>query len=348
MNCCRGCGHVYNAAFHPEETEYCSDYENSLFFSGKYAAYASSLAEGLVERFGLHGKRIVEIGCGSGDFLKLLCEKGGNEGIGFDPSAAAGGAIAGHPRITLIRDYYSSKHAHVDTDLVCCRHVLEHVESPLSFLNEIIRALPAGKKTALFFEVPEVMFILKDHSSWDLIYEHPSYFSTSSLHRLLSMAGCRVQAIWKSFHEQFLCVCAEPGSGDQRSKETAPDLDKAEVVHHAQVFYQVFRTQVATWEKRLNVMGQSKERVVLWGAGSKGVTFLNVLQGNSSVKYVVDINDRKHGKFIPGTGQAIVSPGSLKEYRPDTVILMNPAYEAEVLKELDRLNLNARVLPVKS
>jgi hypothetical protein len=190
------------------------------------------------------------------------------------------------------------------------------------------------------------MFILKDHSSWDLIYEHPSYFSMSSLQRLFSMGGCRVEEIWKSFHNQFLCICAAPASGHPRNGETASDLDKSDVVHHAQVFSEVFRSQVREWEQRLGLMQKLKKRGVLWGAGSKGVTFLNILQGGGSIEYAVDINDRKQGKFIPGTGQQIVSPGFLKEYRPDAVILMNPAYEAEVRKELAQMRLNVQVLPV--
>lgn len=95
---------MYNAAFSSEKTEYCLDYENSLFFSETYRTYATSLATELIERFDLHGRRIVEIGCGSGDFLKLLCEKGENDGIGFDPSALAGRSIDRHPRINFVRD----------------------------------------------------------------------------------------------------------------------------------------------------------------------------------------------------------------------------------------------------
>ena len=34
----------------------------------------------------MHNKNIIEIGCGSGEFIKLLCELGNNKGIGFDPS----------------------------------------------------------------------------------------------------------------------------------------------------------------------------------------------------------------------------------------------------------------------
>ena len=34
---------------------------------------------------GLRGKDIIEIGCGKGEFLLLLCEMGNNRGTGFDP-----------------------------------------------------------------------------------------------------------------------------------------------------------------------------------------------------------------------------------------------------------------------
>ena len=83
---CRGCGHIFNATFDPLLMEYSQAYENSLHFSPRFQRYARSLAVRLIERHGLRGKDIIEIGSGQGDFLKLLCEIGGNRGLGFDPS----------------------------------------------------------------------------------------------------------------------------------------------------------------------------------------------------------------------------------------------------------------------
>ena len=68
----------------------------------------------------------------------------------------------------------------------------------------------------------------------------------------------------------------------------------------------------------------------MWGAGSKGVTFLNMIDSRYQIEYVIDINPRKHGKYIPGTGQKIVSPEFLREYIPDIVIVMNLIYENEI------------------
>ena len=85
---CRICGHIFNDAFNPDHIEYIQDYENSLHFSPRFHQYAETLAADLVKRYGLYEKTIIEIGCGRGDFLKLLCELGKNRGIGFDPSHA--------------------------------------------------------------------------------------------------------------------------------------------------------------------------------------------------------------------------------------------------------------------
>lgn len=344
MKCCRDCGHVFNQAFRSEALQYSSDYENSLFFSERYSAYASSLVGRLVEKFGVHDKKVAEIGCGAGDFLKLLCERGANSGIGFDPSASAGRAVEGHPRIEFVRDYYSAKHAHLDADVLCCRHVLEHVDFPRRFLKGIREALTGGKQAVVFFEVPDVMFILKERSSWDLLYEHCSYFSTSSLHRLFTTCGFRVLEIWGTFQDQFLCVCAEPSPGLTVEGNEAAEDWKSEVLQKAAAFSRAFEEQVENWGRSLRQLEAAGTRVVLWGAGSKGVTFLNILKGDGFLEYIVDVNETKHGKHIPGTGQRVVSPAFLKDYKPGTVILMNPAYEEEVRRMLDAMGLHPEIL----
>lgn len=79
---------------------------------------------------------------------------------------------------------------------------------------------------------------------------------------------------------------------------------------------------------------------MLWGAGSKGVMFLNLAgERTSTIVGAVDLNPRKHGKFIAGTGTPIIPPAELVRLRPDTVLVMNPLYEHEIRAELARLGL---------
>ena len=105
---CRNCGYVYNVAFEPDLMDYTQAYENSLHFSPRFQTYAEDLARRLIESYGLYNKDIIELGSGQGDFLRLLCDLGGNRGLGFDPSYVPEqdpGVEAGQVR--FIRDYYS-------------------------------------------------------------------------------------------------------------------------------------------------------------------------------------------------------------------------------------------------
>jgi len=129
---CENCEHIFNCAFDPKLMEYTQQYENSLHFSQLFQGYAKELAKRLIETYNLHGKSIIEIGCGKGEFLTLLCEMGGNQGVGFDPSYEnVGKKISTESaKITFIKDFYSERYMDYKCDFICCRHVLEHIQYP--------------------------------------------------------------------------------------------------------------------------------------------------------------------------------------------------------------------------
>jgi hypothetical protein len=78
---------------------------------------------------------------------------------------------------------------------------------------------------------------------------------------------------------------------------------------------------------------------VIWGAGSKGVSFLDA-QRPCPIRHAVDINPRKAGRFLPGSGAEVVPPEFLASYQPDRVILMNAIYRNEVSARLAELGLS--------
>ena len=49
---------------------------------------------------------------------------------------------------------------------------------------------------------------------------------------------------------------------------------------------------------------------------------------------------------MAGTGQKIVPPDFLKEYRPHTVIIMNPVYRSEIGAWLTSVGLTSELLNV--
>lgn len=339
---CPGCTHVFNASYDLGLTNYTPDYDNSLHFSPHFNQYAEGLAASLVERYTLRGKTLVEIGCGKGDFLTLLCELGDNRGWGFDRSFdPARVDEVRRQRISFVQDFYDAEHAaKLGPDFVCCRHVLEHIADPRGFLRELRRGFGDRTDAVLYFEVPNALFTLKDMGIWDLIYEHCAYFTLGSLTRAVTSSGFDVVDMGETFGGQFIFVEMRPGAG--RMHVAVPDAHQSATVSlHAGLFAGQYSERVRSWQARLRDLQQARRTVVVWGGGSKGVTFLNVLGADRGIDYVVDLNPHKQGKYVAVTGQRVVSPEFLRTVRPTDVIVMNPIYESEIADSVRALGLDA-------
>ncbi|MHC4592474.1 MAG: Rossmann-fold NAD(P)-binding domain-containing protein, partial [Planctomycetota bacterium] len=109
-------------------------------------------------------------------------------------------------------------------------------------------------------------------------------------------------------------------------------------------FEQQGAAQIEHWSEQIAQFAADGEGVVIWGSGSKAVSFLSALSLGEEIQCVVDVNPHKHGRFMPGTGHQIVSPESLPERRPDSVIIMNPIYSQEIQADLDRMGLEPELL----
>ena len=335
---CGRCALVFNSAFHASLTTYDAAYENSLHCSPRFQQYADELVARLGRRFDLRGKLVVEIGCGKGEFLRQLCRETGARGLGIDasydeslwPSGDADG-------VTFVREPFSSLPADVRPALIFHRHVLEHIAEPYGFMDEIAAA---ARRTgsAVFVEVPNVLYTLRDLGIWDVIYEHCNYFSAPSLSRLLERAGLRLTDVYPAFGGQFLCAEATPADG--RVRRADDDDAVTEVRALADIYARQYRAKVGQWTVRLRELTAAGRRVAVWGAGSKGVTFVNTVPGGESIDCVIDVNPRKRGRFVPVTGQPVVAPQDVETAPPDVVLIMNPLYRDEIQRQLAGLGAN--------
>jgi SAM-dependent methyltransferase len=340
---CHHCGFVSNQAYDERLTEYSGRYEETQGFSPTFGAFHERLASRLIERYGLRGKTILEIGCGKGEFLALLCTLGGNRGVGFDPGYVEGrldSDLAG--RITVIRDFYSEKYRDYAGDLVCCKMTLEHIHRSGEFVATVRRAIGDRRDTIVFFQVPEATRILRDCAFEDIYYEHCSYFTPESLERLFRRFGFEVLDVATEYDGQYLTIEARAGDGGAGHP---PRHDGLETLRgYMGSFPARCREKLRRWRATLDGLVQNGQRVVLWGSGSKGVSFLTTLGVADEIGFVVDINPFRQGHYMAGTGHAIVGPAFLTEYKPDTVIVMNSVYRDEIVRDLARMGLSPRVV----
>ncbi len=339
---CNRCGFISNLAFDPELTHYGPAYESTQSYSAMFTRFSQQLARELVERYQLYGKTVLEIGCGNGEFLKVVCELGGNRGIGYDP-AYAPGRVVSSAEVTFVKEFYTEEAAHHAVDFLICKMTLEHIPDPRQFVNMVRRTLEPSRGTIVYFQVPDARRILREMAFWDVYYEHCSYFTPESLAYLFAEQQFEVLDARTVYDHQYLVIEARLRNGARYShgRERVDQLER-----QVKAFEQRVGAHQNTWKNYFADQRSRKRNVVLWGAGSKAVAFLTTLGVREAVRYCVDINPNKNGTFIAGTGQKIVLPEFLKVYRPDEIVVMNPIYLAEIQETADNLGLAARLRSV--
>ena len=336
---CHGCGHLYNRSFDETLLDYDASYENTLHYSPTFRSFAEGLADRLVADHGLAGGDVAELGSGPGHFLSMLCERGVGRGVGFDPSYDPDRLGAPeHPSVSISTELFPVDGS-LPVSLAYSQHVLEHLTDPVAALVAQRRAV-AARGGVVYSEVPNGGLMIERCALWDLIYEHLSYFVPTSFALAHARAGLVLHDVGTAFDDQFMWGQSE--RGDPAAIVDSDAVDAA--VDAAVAFGAAARARVKEAREQVASMSSS----ALWGAGSKGATYLNLVADVAPVDAVIDINPRKHGWGVPGTSATISSPEVLREVRPEVVVVANPAYLDEVRERVVALGVSSDVVPLWS
>jgi len=347
LSFCGNCGFIWNTIFDPSRNDYSVSYEETQHFSARFNSFAHELVTELIERHGIRQKHVLEIGCGKGEFLGLLCELGDNTGTGIDPGCRPERfPPAWQSRIQIIQDLYSEHYTHLKADVICCRHTLEHIGPVSEFLTTVRKSIGDRHDTLLFFEVPDIRIVLDQSRFWDIYYEHCSYFSLGSLARLFRRCSFDIVSLERAFDDQYALIVARP-SQHATSSNLPEEDDLGEVSERVSKFAASSTTAITHWRSLLKQFHQRGKRVAVWGAGSKCVAFLTTTGIGPEVTSVIDINPYKQGRFLPGTGHRVSSPEALTAHPPDVVLLMNSVYEQEVRQSLASMHLYPELVAVE-
>ncbi|HEX9857229.1 MAG TPA: class I SAM-dependent methyltransferase [Paracoccaceae bacterium] len=330
---CAACAMLWNRGFDPARMVYAPGYENALHFSPRFQAFAEALAAGLVARHGLAGKHVVEIGCGDGHMLDLLSQNGVATATGFDPSMAGKPSpFTARDGVAIVPEYFRRDQLGRPFDAVICRHVLEHLDTPMALLRDIRHAI-GTRDVPVYFEVPNAGWMLDAVSIWDVIYEHVGYWTAPAITTLFRRAGFQPISVAAGYEGQFLMLEARPA---------APDADylapgSARVAQSATAFAAAANAELDSWRNRL---ARLSGRAVIWGAGSKGITFANALGAAAApLAALVDLNPRKHGLFAPGVALPVAAPDALPDLGPDLVLISNALYQTEITAQVHAMGL---------
>lgn len=299
-------GLVFNAAFDAGLLSYDADYQNEQACSPVFRQHLDEVLSIIRRHF--RTPSLIEVGCGKGYFLNHL-RTAGFEATGIDP------AYEGDSPYVVKAPF--SPALGLSADALVLRHVLEHIQDPVRFLNAIAHA--NGGRGSVYIEVPCFEWICARRAWFDIFYEHVNYFRAVDFQRMFG----RVHEQGHVFGGQYLYVVADLASLRD------PAAVRADRVELPADF-------LAGIERSKALARSTPGSKAIWGSSSKGVIFSHHLQ-NAGVDFDlgIDINPVKQDRYMAGTALKIVSPENALQMLPagSLVFVMNSNYFDEIVAQ---------------
>jgi SAM-dependent methyltransferase len=335
---CERCSFVWNELHDPAKVVF-RGYDVSLQHSPAFRDFVAGLAERLIERYGLRGKTVLDIGSGRGHFLEEICARGPNRGIGVDPSIESHRLEA--PEIEFVGEAFDGRLLDLAADLYSCRHVVDILSDQRALVRLIGRAIErAGTGAVAYLEVPNALATFGGLVVWNLVYEHRAWFCADSLAYLLAVEGFEVVEVAPCWQGEYLGIEGRrPRSSPLRAVPAAASGVGAAVDRFAASFEEVR----GGWQERLDELRERGRRAVIWGAGARGVAFVSLLDTADVVPYLVDVNPKRQGLYLPRSAHRVEAPQHLLADPPDLVVVSNPTYAEEIRAQARELGVRSEI-----
>lgn len=326
---CAYCGHVFNARFDYYQVPY-EDDSNLMYNRGPlWMEHLESLVEMLLTDYDAGGKTLVDIGCGDGQFLKLLLARNRDcRCIGFEPGIDAENARANG--LSVHKDYFQPRRdlKLSRPDFLICRHVIEHLGNPREFVAAIGYWCNLYDLYPVFLaEVPRIDKAMRQGRVTDFLYEHVSNFTELSFRTMFETSGFEVLQLGSCYGDEVAVAVVR-----------ARRLDRLKGLREsAEAFGRRIQGQRTRVSQQLRALLRQGKSVAFWGGTGKGAAFLNAFGIQAEAfPLVVDSDAQKVGRYVPGTAQEIRSPAYLEE-NPTEVIVITTRWRAkDILEEIQR------------
>lgn len=279
--------------------------------SAEVARQRTEQLQGFVQRFDLTGKKVVEIGCGRGEFLSIL-QRCPVEAFGIEASqASVDQCLASGLRVTC--DYVDREDQRLEDgpfDAFLLLMFLEHFPAPNVVLRGLRSNLADGAVGVV--EVPNFDMILREGVFSEFIGDHLLYFTQQTLEQTLAFNGFELleSSVLRGDYVLHALV---------RKRQMA-------VLSHFHRAREQLKTDLNRFLRRF-----PKGTVAVWGAGHQALAVLSLTHIADRVRFVVDSAPFKQGKFTPATHIPIVAPDALLATPVDAILVMAASYSDEVI-----------------
>jgi SAM-dependent methyltransferase len=316
-------------------------------FSDQWLRHAQHYVDTMVARFRLSADmHVVEIGANDGyllQFVKAL----GIPCTGVEPTSSTA-AAARSKGIQIVENFFGVRLAHKlaaegkQADLTVANNVLAHVPDINDFVAGIAILLkPHGVAT---FEFPHLLNLIAENQFDTIYHEHFSYLSATTVDCIFAANGLAVFDV-EDFptHGGSLRIYAQRSDAGQRPRSARVDellRREVEAGMFTADYYAGFQAKADGVKNNflafLLEAKREEKTVVAYGAAAKGNTLMNYAGIRPDlIRFVVDRNPNKQGKYMPGSRIPIVEEDHLQAAKPDYVVILPWNLRHELMLQLD-------------
>jgi SAM-dependent methyltransferase len=346
---CHNCYLVQVDEMEKAEAIFDSEYTYFSSYSSSWLAHAKKYAEMMIDRFHFNEQSLVlEIASNDGYLLQYFKERNVPV-LGVDPTANTA-KVAIEKGIETIIDFFGAEFAReklvqkgIKADLILGNNVLAHVPD----INDFVKGVKIALKDTgvVTFEFPHLMQLVKYHQFDTIYHEHFSYYSFFAVKRIFESQGLEMFDVEElPTHGGSLRIFAK--HKEDKTKEISPNVSdllrrEEELGMNTLDYYSNFQEKTDTikytvWDFLIRARKEGK-KVIGYGAAAKGNTLLNYcgVKGDDLIQFVVDLSPHKQDKYLPASHILVRDLDSIKEYKPDYVIILPWNLKEEISGQLD-------------
>jgi len=302
---CPGCGIVQLSN---DPVPYYREVIRAAAFSEEMKQFRLQQFEQFAHRYSLENKKIIEIGCGCGEYLSLM-KNFVPQAYGLEYSTVSVN-ICKDSGLKVQQGYIDAEKFLIHDAPFNAFFILNFLEH-LPDINTVLRGIAHNltDDAVGLIEVPNFDMILRKNLFSEFISDHLFYFTEETLSSVLAVNGFHVlecKAVW---HDYLLSAVVR--------KRCPVDISD----------FSGFQSKLK--DELHEFIGRYKE-VAIWGAGHQALTVLSLAGLSGKIKYVVDSASFKQNKYTPASHIPIVAPEMLRTNKVDAVIIMAAAYSDEI------------------
>lgn len=332
----------------------CSNCQLSVSVSNKKMfdnyLYKSSVSKDLVMHFERDAKkickkynidkkkhRIIDVGSNDGIFLKAFKKCKIKNLIGIEPAKNLAN-LPSNNNFKIYNNYLDTalaKKLKFKAKIITATNVFAHVDN----IHELIKAmiLLLEKNGVIIIEIQYLPKMINNLIYDNIYHEHVNYWSLTSLKYFFNLYSFIIHDCDEiNTHGGSLRIYASHKSNNIKINNKVNFLEKKEKLQkiNKSNYYKTFNKKIYRQKKIIfeYIKRRSNKEIVGYGAPAKATVVLNYLKISKYIKYVIDDNELKIGKFIPGSKLKIEKKFKSKA---DIVIIFAWNYFKSIKKKIN-------------